>query len=389
VLLNNVMTVTGDQPVHITVRGEKIIGVTPDKPMEDAGRPEIQFTDALAFPGLINSHDHLDFNCFSILGQEKYNNYTNWGTRIHENFKEEIEAIVKIPENLRAMWGMYKNLLAGVTTVVNHGPFLKIPDPLINIYQEPQNLHSVGFEKKWKWKLNNPLFKNRDCVIHTGEGSDELSHSEIDELIKYNFLKRKLIGVHGVAMDATQAEHFKGLVWCPESNRVLLNEHAHVDQLKSNTRLVFGTDSTLTGSWNIWRHLRLARSLQLVSDQVLFSMVTDAAANLWKMNNGELSVGRDADIVVARIQHSPSIWNDFYRINPSDILMIIHKGRIRMFDRIMLPQLNGLRIDLSRYNRISMHDAVKFIEGDLPALITSIRQYNRDVVFPVDQYEPA
>src|SRR5450755_2885397 len=113
------MTVTGDQPVHITVRGEKIIGVTPDKPMEDAGRPEIQFTDALAFPGLINSHDHLDFNCFSILGQEKYNNYTNWGTRIHENFKEEIEAIVKIPENLRAMWGMYKNLLAGVTTVVN------------------------------------------------------------------------------------------------------------------------------------------------------------------------------------------------------------------------------------------------------------------------------
>jgi cytosine/adenosine deaminase-related metal-dependent hydrolase len=382
------MTLTGERPVHIAVRGEKIIGVTTDKPQEDT-RPDIQFTDALAFPGLINSHDHLDFNCFSILGQNKYPSYTNWGAHIHEDFKEEIEAIIKIPENLRAMWGMYKNLLAGVTTVVNHGPFLKIPDPLINIYQEPQNLHSVGFEKNWKWKLNNPLFKDRDCVIHTGEGSDERSHTEIDELIKYNFLKRKLIGVHGVAMDAVQAKHFRGLVWCPESNRVLLNEHAQIDQLKSNTRLVFGTDSTLTGSWNIWRHLRLARSLQLASDPELFSMVTDAAASLWRMNTGALSAGRDADIVVARIQHTPVTWNDFYQINPSDILMIIQKGRIRMFDKSLLPQLNGLQIDLSRYSRISMHDAVKFVEGDLPALIAAIRQYNRDVVFPVDQYEAA
>jgi cytosine/adenosine deaminase-related metal-dependent hydrolase len=389
VLLNNVMTVTADRPVQIAVRGEKIIRVTADKPLADSGHPDIQFTEALAFPGLINSHDHLDFNCFSILGQEKYHNYTNWGAHIHEDFKEEIGAIVKIPENLRAMWGMYKNLLAGVTTVVNHGPHLKIANPLINIYQEPQNLHSVGFEKKWKWKLNNPLLKNRDCVIHTGEGSDEQSHSEIDELIKYNFLKRKLIGVHGVAMDSAQARHFKGLVWCPESNRVLLNEHAQIDQLKSNTHLVFGTDSTLTGSWNIWRHLRLARSLQLVSDPALFDMVTKTAASLWNMNNGELSAGRDADIVIARIQHSPDIWNDFYQINPSDILMIIYHGRIRMFDKTMLSQLNSLQINLSRYSRVNMHDTVKFVEGDLPALITAIRQYNPDVVFPVDQYEPA
>ena len=31
---------------------------------------------------------------------------------------------------------MYKNLLAGVTTVVNHGTRLKIENPVINIYQE-------------------------------------------------------------------------------------------------------------------------------------------------------------------------------------------------------------------------------------------------------------
>src|SRR4029077_6161910 len=113
-------------------------------------------------------------------------------------------------------WGMYKNLIAGVTTVVNHGTRLNIGNPLINIYQESQNLHSVKFEKGWKWKLNNPLLKNKDCVIHTGEGSDKQSSVEIDHLLNFNLLKRNLVGVHGVAMNASQARKFKGLVWCPE-----------------------------------------------------------------------------------------------------------------------------------------------------------------------------
>jgi len=31
----------------------------------------------MAFPGLINSHDHLDFNLFPLWGNRKYNNYVN------------------------------------------------------------------------------------------------------------------------------------------------------------------------------------------------------------------------------------------------------------------------------------------------------------------------
>ena len=66
-------------PFDIAVAGEKImaIGTTGKKDQSDPF--QIHFTSATVFPGLINSHDHLDFNCFSILGQRKYTNLLRMG----------------------------------------------------------------------------------------------------------------------------------------------------------------------------------------------------------------------------------------------------------------------------------------------------------------------
>jgi hypothetical protein len=380
VLLNNLSGVYDNETVNIAVHGGKIMG------NENPGTDHFQiyFTNALVFPGLINSHDHLDFNCFYPLGQRKYNNYSEWGNHIHASYKDDINKVLKIPQSLRTGWGIYKNLLAGITTVVNHGPQLKVELPFINVIQSSQNLHSVKFQRAWKFKLNNPLLKKKICVIHAGEGTDQASTDEIDQLLKYNWLKRGIVGVHGVAMSAIQANRFMGLIWCPESNRVLLDQHADIATLKSNTRLVFGTDSTLTGHWNIWRHLRLARSLKQVSDLELFSMVTGSSAKLWNINSGELSSGRDADIVIVKKHIGLSGWDDVFATNPEDILFIMHKGKIRLFDKSLLPQLKVHLQDLENYCQISIKGIVKYIEGDLPALMAAIKSYNPESRFPID-----
>ena len=383
-LLSNVTPVNSNHAVDIAIAGEKIMAIKTTGKKDQSDPIQIQFTSATVFPGLINSHDHLDFNCFSILGQRKFVNYTEWGLHIHKIYKEQINSILKIPQKIRTEWGMYKNLLAGVTTVVNHGSRLKIENPLINVYQEPQNLHSVQFEKGWKWKLNNPLLKNRDCVIHTGEGSDKQSSAEIDNLLRFNLLKRNLVGVHGVAMNISQAKKFKGLIWCPESNRVLLNKHAHISDLKTHTPLLFGTDSTLTGNWNIWHHLRLARSLHQVTDSELFAMITSSPAKIWNLNSGELQSDKDADMVVVKKKTGIPTWDDVFRTNPEDILLIIHKGRIRMFDKAMHPQLVNLPLNIQRFSRISIKGHIKFLEGNLPGLIASIKTYNPQVNFPIE-----
>jgi cytosine/adenosine deaminase-related metal-dependent hydrolase len=387
VLLNQLSIVNADQPVNISIYGEKIMSIGSDREQLPSDPLQLYFTDAIAIPGLINSHDHLDFNCFSVLGNRKYDHYTDWGKHIHKDYKENIGSVLRIPKILRSAWGMYKNLLAGVTTVVNHGSRLDIENPLIDIFQETQNLHSVGYEKNWKWKLNNPGQVLKDCVIHTGEGTDKRSTNEIDQLIKYNLLRRSLIGVHGVSMNTDQAKHFKALVWCPESNKILLDHHAPVHNLKTSTTVVFGSDSTLTGSWNIWKHLRLARSLQMVSDSELFGMVTDVPARLWHLNKGNLLPKKDADIVVLKTKHTSTGIGGLFDANPEDILLIVHKGQIRLFDKSLLSQISRLPLNLLRYHQINFKENTKFVEGDLPGLISEIRKYNPDIRFPVDVFE--
>ena len=70
-------------------------------------------------------------------------------------------------------------------------------------------LHSTQLEKKLKLKLNNPFAKTFPFVIHIGEGTNEKSHEEINELIKWNFLKRKIIGVHGICDDRRTGKIFQ------------------------------------------------------------------------------------------------------------------------------------------------------------------------------------
>jgi hypothetical protein len=201
-------------------------------------------------------------------------------------------------------------------------------------------------------------------------------------------LKRNLVGVHGVAMNNEQAKNFKALIWCPESNRVLLKKHAPIAHLKKNIRIVFGTDSTLTGDWNIWNHLRLAKSLQQVNDAELFGMVTNSPAELWNLKKGRLEPGYDADIVIIQNKNSPHTFSDLLKTNPEDILMIVHKGNIRLFDESLLLQFKKLSVAVSRFSRVEINGRIKFTEGNLPDLISAIKSYQPSLNFPVGVFEP-
>ena len=285
-ILQNVQIVGEHGASNILVNGEKIRSVTPvNKPVNMLWDiRSVEFDNALAFPGLINSHDHLDFNLFPMLGNRVYHNYTEWGKDIHDNNKQDIHAILKIPAALRVQWGMYKNLLTGVTTVANHGKQLEINDPLITVLQDCCSLHSVAFERNWRYKLNKLFNAKTAYVMHIGEGTDAMAKQEIKTLLRWNLFNRDLIGIHGVAMGVEDASRFKAIVWCPASNFFLLNATASIDKLKQETQVLFGTDSTLTAGWNIWDHLRLARSKQLMDDNELFAALFPSRKALIRLN---------------------------------------------------------------------------------------------------------
>lgn len=380
-ILQGVNRIGSDAAVNLRVCNGKIAAITPAAAQSKAGHLTLTFKNALIFPGLINSHDHLDFNLFPALGGKIFNNYTEWGKHIHATYKEEIDATLKVPLMLRYQWGVYKNLLSGVTTVVNHGQKMLLQNSPISIFEESHSLHSVHFEKSWKLKLNNPVKKKLPVNIHIGEGTDRQSATEIDDLVRFNLLKRNLIGVHGVVMSAEQAKAFKALVWCPESNYFLLNKTAQIDELKQHTKILFGTDSTLTGGWNIWNHLQLARIAGLLKDHELYATLNENPANVWQLNSGAIEPGRDADLVITDNKSLRNGFDAFFSTGPRNILLVTHNGEISLFDEGLLPQLQNL--DLDNFSRVFLGDCCKYVKGDLPGLIRNIRQYNPDVKFPV------
>jgi len=330
-ILNNLIPVNSDNPINIKINDGKIAQVS-SSPINPAGVLQLDFSNAIVFPGLINSHDHLDFNLFPQLGDKIYNNYTEWGTYIHERYKPEIAAVLNIPVELRSKWGIYKNLVCAVTTVVNHGEKHGTANDLLNVFEDTHCIHSVGFEKRWKMKLNNPFKKYLPVNIHIGEGTDLQSKNEIGQLLKWNILKRKLVGVHAVAMTESQADKFEAVVWCPQSNYFLLNKTSPVNLLKNHTNILFGTDSTLTSEWDIWEHFRLARKSKSLTDDELYNAVTINAAHTWRLNAGEIAQGKNADLVVAKKTNDDNGFDAFYAITPADLLLVMHRGEIRLFD---------------------------------------------------------
>jgi len=379
-MLNNVRLIDSEVPVNITIQGDIITGLINRSPTKKE-KLELNFEGALVFPGLINSHDHLDFNLFPQLGDKKYNNYTEWGKYIHQHYKREIAEVLKVPVGLREEWGILKNLLCGVTTVVNHGEKIKIRNPLINVHEKYYCLHSAGFENNWRLKLNHPSKWQFPFVIHTGEGTDDYAGREIDRLIRWNLLRRKLIGVHGVAMQQKQAKNFKALVWCPQSNDFLLGKTATVNELKDYTTILFGTDSTLTGSWNIWEHIRQARRSGLLSDTELYKSLTISAAGIWNTNNGEIAEGKKVDLVVVKPQKGKHNADGFFSAGPADILLVISNGQIKLFDKILYYQL--AKMDTSVFRPVNIDGVCKYVAGNLPKLVKDIKQYYSGASFPV------
>src|SRR5579863_2045224 len=114
-LLLNVSVLGGETVKNILIKDGIIHSVSPFNPTieHNEKKPSLLFSDAMAFPGLINSHDHLDFNLFPLLKNRIYNNYREWGNDIHDSNKTEITKALQVPQNIRIQWGIYKNLLNG------------------------------------------------------------------------------------------------------------------------------------------------------------------------------------------------------------------------------------------------------------------------------------
>lgn len=380
-VLSNLFLAGGDGSGQqsIVIDQGKIISVGGKK---HAGRHTIDLAGGIVFPGFINSHDHLDFNLFPVIANKQYSNYSEWGKDIQANNKETIEPILRIPQATRVKWGMYKNLVNGFTTVVHHGKRIAIADPFVSVIQHPVSLHSLSFEKFWRWKLNNPFNFRKPVAIHIAEGTDRMARKEPQTLLKWNWLKKELVGIHAVGLDPSEAGGFRAIVWCPASNFLLLGQTAQINLLKKQTRILFGSDSTLTASWQIWNHFAQAADL-LTGKELLAALTTEAAAVWGLTDRGKIQAGMRADLTI--LAHSAEKEGDHSLITRcEDLLMVVQEGRIRLFDESLLEKLAGSTICIPEFSRVRMGKKCKYVYGDLRRLASVTLSHNPQIKLPLD-----
>lgn len=355
---------------RILIDKDKIKDVERSVPEDHPDKISFQ-NKAIAFPGLINAHEHLSRNTHDMLGTFPCPDYVSWANSITEEVKNEVE---RIPFLLSYQWGLLKNILHGFTTVVQHDSFLEnFKSEVVDVYTRSRVIHSLAYDKKWRIKANWPEPKWK--VMHLAEGISPLAESEPRTLLKWCLSPKKILAVHGIRLKPKEASKLGGLIWCPNSNYSLYGDTADVRNLKHEIPILFGTDSTISSDWNLLFHLKQARNSAMLADREIFESTTSIPAGMFGYTDrGEISKGKQADVVIAK-KKQKNLYDAFFDLEPKDVLMVIKSGKIVLFDASLPPLFKKKKIPAG-FERITVDGAKKYIRFPVNQLSKEIQEYH-------------
>ncbi|HSJ13254.1 MAG TPA: hypothetical protein VK939_02490 [Longimicrobiales bacterium] len=305
------------------------IGVVGERLVAPDGRfdLELQIPDGRLYPGLINAHDHLHRNHYGRLGAPPYADAYEWGRDIHARCAREIADGRTLARRDALLHGAWKNLLAGVTTVVHHDAWEPDFDRAFPLRVVPiRNAHSLG--------AGNGLDGLDDgrgpFCIHVAEGVNDTAAEEVRELARRELLNPRLLAVHVVGADTDGVERLRAcgaaVVWCPSSNDFLFGRTAPAALLAPGIDVLLGSDALLTGAGTLLDELRAAARTGLMADSRLRDAVAGAAARRLGLEPPALAVGARADVVVLRRAIGEATARDVAAVVAGGVLRVLDTG---------------------------------------------------------------
>lgn len=306
-------------------------------------------------PGLINAHDHLEFNLFPALGRGGYQNATEWARDIYHPERAPVRDHLRVAKPVRLWWGALKNLLSGVTTVCHHNPYETAvfdSDFPVRVVRRMAWAHSLAFSPGPETARAAPA--DWPFLIHCGEGIDAAARRELNALDTMGSLDSRTAIVHGVALNpaglALLQRRRSALIWCPTSNLGMFGRTVSRAVLRSKLPIALATDSALSAPVDLLDELTIARRY-LPSERVL-QMVTNAPARILRLSNAALA----HDWIAVRA----SIPNPREALFSGSIALVVVAGRIRLISPQLAAQMpSGER---RRFQRLH-------VEGREPVLV--------------------
>jgi cytosine/adenosine deaminase-related metal-dependent hydrolase len=319
----------------------------------DTAGAELVCTQGVISPGLVGTHDHLQYN---ILGPWRHN--TRFGDRYawqsastYRDFRAAYDEIDDAYACEIVRWAELRYLVAGATTAVGAVNRTCIRTHVRNLDEGPeahglQGYGEVDYSSGRVTSLDASdargdleALASGDATAllnHVAEGVDGRVRSEIDHMDRIGLGGPGVVFVH--ATDATTAQLARmasegtGIAWSPRSNLDLYDDTTPIDvAARLGVPVAVGPDWTWSGSASptaelscAWDWLRSRESE--IGDVQLWRWMTDDAARLVGVDGeiGALAEGMLADIAVYPWSDEP--YRSVIRAEPDAVKLTVIGG---------------------------------------------------------------
>jgi cytosine/adenosine deaminase-related metal-dependent hydrolase len=300
----------------------------------------------VVFPGLVNAHDHLQFNCFPPLAHaQPFPNSYAWMDAFQTHMSDPAIVVGRaLPAEVKRWHGALKNLLGGVTTVAHHDPWHAIFEDVafpVRVVRRFGWSHSLGLGLPGDRR--SPLCygpcpqesfaatpRTEPWIIHLAEGTDDVAAGELRDLEALGCLGANTRIVHGVGLTESDQERIlarrAAVIWCPGSNLAMLGKTLSPGRLVNAGRVALGSDSRISGGSDLLTEMRLAACHSDCTARDLFALVTHAPARLLYVPDvGGLAQGQRADLLLVR-ETGDDPYKTLLHLHRSDIRAVVRDG---------------------------------------------------------------
>lgn len=330
-----------------------------DCPLTDSGGggAEVICTEGVISPGLIDAHNHLQYNVLPPwqVGPEFVDRYEWRSDDRYWDYKTAYDAIYDDYQCEVMKWAEAREIAHGTTSAVGSSGSSACLDVLVRNLDEGSSASGLtGYDIEYSASTVTDVINDGDgatytadlasgsldaALFHVAEGKDGSGRDEIEHMFDAGMVGPGQFYVHdtdaSTAQLAQMAADGTGIVWSPRSNLALYGTTTPIEIAdKLGVPWAIGTDWTPSGSMAPIGELAcaadwLASKGSPISDVRLWEKSTTDAARAVGADGvlGQLSTGFQADIAVFEWSRTP--YRGIITADAADVRLVVVGGEAR------------------------------------------------------------